>query len=288
MNKKRLIITSLLSIFLVTILLIQSTYSIFTTTEIDENSNIYTTGDLNITYKVSTTSIQFTDITPMTEEEADSVIPYRITVTNTGNVPYMFDVILSDTTSSIENTINYQYIMTKVGYLDTKSLSDCTNSIIKEDVILPTGESVDIDIRIWLDSTLSNSEIGKSFYAKLTIDGLAVYNVDTENVDNSLLSLRYMNGSSTSNFRSDTYLTSIKSVSFVDYIDTSNASTVDSSTETASLMDMSFNIISIENTTEIISWDMSTNGDGSIVAWLEDNEEDGYYDLYIGSTEKIY
>ena len=75
MNKKRLIITSLLSIFLVTILLIQSTYSIFTTTEIDENSNIYTTGDLNITYKVSTTSIQFTDITPMTEEEADSVIP---------------------------------------------------------------------------------------------------------------------------------------------------------------------------------------------------------------------
>ena len=86
MNKKRLIITSLLSIFLVTILLIQSTYSIFTTTEIDENSNIYTTGDLNITYKVSTTSIQFTDITPMTEAEADSVIPYRIIVTNTGNV----------------------------------------------------------------------------------------------------------------------------------------------------------------------------------------------------------
>ena len=75
MNKKRLIITSLLSIFLVTILLIQSTYSIFTTTEIDENSNIYITGDLNITYKVSTTSIQFSDITPMTEEEADSVIP---------------------------------------------------------------------------------------------------------------------------------------------------------------------------------------------------------------------
>ena len=126
---------------------------------------------MNITYKVSTTSIQFTDITPMTEEEADSVIPYRITVTNTGNVPYMFDVILSDTTSSIENTIDYQYIMTKVGYLDTKSLSDCTNNIIKEDVILPAGESVDIDIRIWLDSTLSNSEIGKSFYAKLTIDG---------------------------------------------------------------------------------------------------------------------
>ena len=66
--------------------------------------------------------------------------------------------------------------MTKVGYLDTKPLSECTNNIIKEDVILLVGESVDIDIRVWISDTVPNSELGKSFYAKLTIDGQAVYN----------------------------------------------------------------------------------------------------------------
>lgn len=100
MNKKRLIITSTISIVLVAILLIGSTYSMFTTTEIDENANVYTTGNLDVTYTLSKDNIQLTNITPMTIEEADAVYPYRITVTNNGTVPYMFDVILNDTTAS--------------------------------------------------------------------------------------------------------------------------------------------------------------------------------------------
>ena len=273
MNKKRLIISSVISIFLVSVLLLGSTYSIFTSQEIDETANVYKTGNLNVTYKVSSNTVHFTDPTPMTIEEADAVIPYRVTVTNSGNVPYEFDVILLDTTSSADNTIDYQYIMTKVGYLEPKLLSDCTNNIIKENVIVPAGEKVDIDVRLWLDSPLLNTEMGKSFYAKLKIDGLAVYN-DDEYIDNSKLSLRYMNGSSSNDFRNDAYRTYIKTASFVDYIDTSNAS------------------INVD-TNKKIMWDMSTTQDESVIAWLEDNgeiDESGnkLYDLYIGSKERIY
>ena len=192
MNKKRLILTSVLSIFLSAILLIGSTYSIFTSQEIDETANVYKTGNLEIAYDdTASSNIVFNNAIPMSEEEADGITPYRITITNNGNVPYQFDVILTDTTSSTDNTINYDYIMTKVGYLDTKPLSECTNNIIKEDVILLAGESVDIDIRVWISDTVSNSELGKSFYAKLTIDGQAVYN-DSKEINNDILSLNYM------------------------------------------------------------------------------------------------
>ena len=47
-SKKRLIITSVISIILVSILFIGSTYSIFTSTDVDQESNVYQTGNLSI------------------------------------------------------------------------------------------------------------------------------------------------------------------------------------------------------------------------------------------------
>lgn len=121
----------------------------------------------------------------MSDEEAIIMVtPYRITVTNNGNVPYMFDVILDDTTAG--EVINHQYIMTQVGKLTPKSLNECTNKIIKEDIIVPANSSVDIDVRVWISDKVSSTEFGKSFYAKLSIDGLATYN-DSNDIDNSVL-----------------------------------------------------------------------------------------------------
>ena len=184
MNKRRLIITSTISIFLVAILLIGSTYSIFTSSEVDESANVYTTGVLDITYTLSEDNIALTDSVPMGDGDSCELKPYRITVTNNGTVPYMFDVILNDTTAS--NVIDYQYISIQVGQLDPKLLSETTNNIIKEDVVVPAKSSVDIDVRAWISDTVQNSEIGKSFYAKLSIDGLAVYD-DREEINNDKL-----------------------------------------------------------------------------------------------------
>ena len=264
MSKVRLIITSIISIVLVSILLLGSTYSIFTSEEISEDANVYTTGNLNITYKLDSSNVKITDVTPMTEEEADSVKPYRITVTNNGNVPYKFNVILSDTTAS--NVIDYDYIMTKVGYLEPESLADCTNNIIKEDVILPAGESVDIDVRVWISDTIKNTEMNKSFFAKLKVDGIAIYDKNEE-IDNSILSLTYMKVLFSKEvepgyFRSNDYREKIKNVLFVDYIDTTN---------------------------KVISWDLSVEGEeGKVIAWLLDSTTSGYYDLYIGAEEVIF
>lgn len=258
---------------LVSILMFGSTYSIFTSSSVDEDANVYKTGILDITYTLSSSNITFSSIEPISDEDVSSVIPYQIVVTNNGNVPYMFDVILSDTTTL--DVIDYKYIMTKVGNLESKSLADCPNNVIKEDVVVAANDSVYIDVRVWISDKVQNSEIGKSFYAKLMLDGLAVYD-SSSSVFNDVLSLRYMKGFNTSNlcldnvecisgddysyFRDDLYRDKIKNIYFVDYIDNSDS---------------------------IISWDLSSNNDSSIKGWLNLNS-DNYYDLYIGSKEKIY
>lgn len=91
---------------------------------------------------------------------------------------------------------------------------------------------------------------------------------------NGVYSVNYMNSTNGTNyFNNDTYRNFITTASFVDYIDTSNAA--------------------LDENEASIMWDMSSNQDNRIIAWLEENDttdEEGnkYYDLYIGSTEKIY
>lgn len=183
-SKVRLVVTGVISIVLVSVLMLGSTYSLFTTSNVDEDLNVYKTGNLDVTYTLSSDNIKLTDSTPTSLDDSVYIEPYRITINNSGNVPYMFDILLTDSTAT--DVINYEYIMTQVGKLDVRRLSDCTDSIIKEDVIVPAGESVDVDVRVFLSDDIKNTELGKSFYAKLSVDGVAVYNED-DSIDNSVL-----------------------------------------------------------------------------------------------------
>lgn len=192
MNKQRLIITSLISIILVSILFIGTTYSIFTTSEIDENANVYTTGNLDVTYTLSEANVKIDKITPTSKEDYEYLKPYRITVNNNGNVAYKFNVILENTTAT--TPIESKYIITQVGTLEPIELSNCSDNIIKDNIVVAANSSVDIDIRVFIAENIPNTEIGKNFSATLTIDGFAVYN--DEEVDNSNLLAIYKDASS--------------------------------------------------------------------------------------------
>lgn len=82
-NKNRVIILSVLSIFLVITLLLGSTYSLFSATNIDEDLHVYTTGNLNITYTLSEDNIIFDKPTTYSIKESSNVVPYRITINKT-------------------------------------------------------------------------------------------------------------------------------------------------------------------------------------------------------------
>ena len=177
MNQKRLIITSIISIILVSVLFIGSTYSVYTSKAPNEEINSYKTGNLNIEVIGDETPIE--NILPTSEEESDKLKPYRISIKNLGTVSYKFNVILEETTSS--NKINHEYIMTKLGTLEAKALSECENNIIKSDIIILPNETIDIDVRIWINDNVPNTEMNKSFFAKIKIEGEATQSKNMNN-----------------------------------------------------------------------------------------------------------
>lgn len=187
MENKRLYITIIISVVLVSILFISNTYSIFTSENADPNSNVYTTGNLDITYEIENGDVKFTDSNPISSDDVSNITPYRIKIINSGNVSYKFNVILEDTTAT--EVINYKYIMVKVGKYDAIALSDTHDNIIREGVVVKANSSVIVDVKVYISDKISNSEVGKNFSAKLSINGVAI--ATSSDVDNSKLMSNY-------------------------------------------------------------------------------------------------
>ena len=187
MENKRLYITIIISVVLVSILFISNTYSIFTSENADPNSNVYTTGNLDISYEIENDDVKFTDSNPISSDDVSNITPYRIKIINSGNVSYKFNVILEDTTAT--EVINYKYIMVKVGKYDAIALSDTHDNIIREGVVVKANSSVIVDVKVYISDKISNSEVGKNFSAKLSINGIAI--ATSSDVDNSKLMSNY-------------------------------------------------------------------------------------------------
>lgn len=184
MENKRLVITIFIVIVLVSVLFISNSYSIFTSENADPNTNVYKTGNLDVTYEIDNDNVKFTDSKPISENEVSGIKPYRIKVTNYGNVDYKFNIILDDTTAT--DVIDYKYIMVKVGKFDSFSLASTNNNIIREGVVVKANSSVLVDVKIYISNSISNTEVGKNFSAKLSINGIAIYSSNAD-IDNSNL-----------------------------------------------------------------------------------------------------
>ena len=168
LSDKKTIIT-VLSIILVLTIMSSTTYAIFFRVNTFENTESYTAGVLDIEVEEGST-LSLANTLPITDSEGASLTPYTFTVKNVGNLTYTFDLKMLSTTSS--NPINSSYIKVKLDDNEPVLLSSLTNGIIGSDIRLNPGESITMSIRIWLDINTPNTEIGKSFSAKIVTDGV--------------------------------------------------------------------------------------------------------------------
>ena len=174
-NKKKIIIVVIvLAISLIGFSLLNSTYSLFYHEDIASNSDNYSTGLLSITATGKGDSISLTNTLPMSDAEGAATTAYTFTIKNIGNLDYKFNVKLLSTGDS-STTIDSQYIKVKIDNDPVTTLSSLSNSIIKNNITLSAGQSIDISIRVWLSSDTPNTQIGKVFNSKIVTDGQAVY-----------------------------------------------------------------------------------------------------------------
>ena len=192
-NKKKIIIgVIVLAISLIGISLINSTYSLFYHEDTASNTDAYSTGLLSIIASSKGENISLSNALPMSDSEGEATTPYTFTIKNIGNLDYEFNVKLLSTGDS-STTIGSQYIKVKVDDGSPATLSSLTSSIIKSDVTLAAGESIDISIRVWLSSDTPNTQIGKVFNSKIVTDGQAVYTSSNNKVDPALATLNHLN-----------------------------------------------------------------------------------------------
>lgn len=174
-NKKKIIIVvTAIAVSLIGFSLLNSTYSLFYHEETSKNTEGYSTGTLSITASSKGSTISLSDALPVEDSVGSTSTPYTFTITNTGNLNYKFNIKLLSTGSS-STTIGSQYIKLKVDDGSVTTLSSLSNGIIKKDITLKAGASIDISVRVWLSISTPNSQIGKTFNSKIVIDGQAVY-----------------------------------------------------------------------------------------------------------------
>lgn len=174
-NKKKIIIVvAAIAVSLIGFSLLNSTYSLFYHEETSKNTEGYSTGTLSITASSKGSTISLSDALPVEDSVGSTSTPYTFTITNTGNLNYKFNIKLLSTGSS-STTIGSQYIKLKVDDGSVTTLSSLSNGIIKKDITLKAGASIDINVRVWLSISTPNSQIGKTFNSKIVIDGQAVY-----------------------------------------------------------------------------------------------------------------
>ena len=195
LSDKKTIIT-VLSIILVLTIMSSTTYAIFFRVNTFENTESYTAGVLDIQVEEGST-LSLTNTLPITDSEGASLTPYTFTVKNVGNLTYTFDLKMLSTTSS--NPINSSYIKVKLDDNEPVLLSSLTNGIIGSDIRLNPGESITMSIRIWLDINTPNTEIGKSFSAKIVTDGIGSEYFEPVNASEYITSLASSNPTTMNN-----------------------------------------------------------------------------------------
>lgn len=158
-----------IAILFVLISLSGPTYSLFVKSNTIENLS-YETGILNLEL-IEDEPIILESALPINDSEGINLIPYTLTIKNTGTLPYLFNLKM---TSSEENAINSRYIKVKVNNNQPKTLFLLEN-IIASDIIINPNQELTFKINIWLDKDTPNDELGKSFTAKIVTTGNSIY-----------------------------------------------------------------------------------------------------------------
>lgn len=159
-----------LAIMFVVVSLSGTTYSLFLKEDVT-NEFIYNVGMLDLQF-VEDEQINIQNAFPMIDSDGMKLEPYKLTIRNTGNLPYLFDLKMLSSTD--ENLIDMRYIKYQVNDGKPNTLY-ASNNIIASNVILYPEDEVTFNVRVWLDISMPNIELGKTFMAKLVTNGQSIY-----------------------------------------------------------------------------------------------------------------
>lgn len=185
---RRELYLTMVSILGVTMVILGSTYAIFSSVSRSKAYNVINIGTLEITYDDTSEGlgdiINLNNAYPGRDPNAD---PYKFKIKNVGTlgVDYVVKIVddqaMIDADGCADNLIPKSALRYNINYSGGQGLlSDAVDSIIFRGTLLP-GETKSNLLWMWIDENAGNEVLGKHFHGKVVIEtGSIVSNVTPE------------------------------------------------------------------------------------------------------------
>jgi len=180
---KGTIITTI-SVFIITLFLIGTSYSIFTDLDQAEEANTITVGTLNVEFIDNEEGlgefISLPDSLPISNEAGKSTEPYKFKVTNNGNIEAVVKIAIEYDEAAIEicgcagRNIDKSNIMYYV--VETASGNEIGPNVLEEspyviETTLDPQEFITYELRTWIkEDTSAGNYSNKHFHGKIVIE----------------------------------------------------------------------------------------------------------------------
>lgn len=185
---KRQMYLSVMSVVGVTLIMMGTTYSIFSSVNESKDYNTISVGTLQITYDDTSTGlgniINLSDAFPIEDAAALATTPYKFKMTNTGSLASDYSLRFVDDTAMIEADacqdvlLSKQYIKYSINGAAGVMLNSVEgNGYIVASGTLQPGETITYEIRMWIPEQIAgtyvgNDVLGRHFHGKVVVEGL--------------------------------------------------------------------------------------------------------------------
>lgn len=187
---------TIISIFVVMIVMISSAFAIFSSIQKSNKYNTLTVGTLKVDF-VDTeegmgNAINLNGAFPVSDTEGLKEEPYSFKITNSGTVEASYKIKILDDADIINedqcanNLLDKRRIRVSVNKGDALTLStrEMSNYEIASGT-LAAGKSINYEIRIWIDENSGNEVLGRHYHGKIVVESM---NTRYKNKNSNILS----------------------------------------------------------------------------------------------------
>lgn len=180
---KREMYVTMLSIVAVTVIILGSTYAVFSSVNKSADYNVINVGTLEVSYEDTGDGlgdvIRLNNAFPVSDTEGMSSTGYKFKITNIGSlvtkytVKVALDQAMVDADDCETNLLNFntlRYSLNNGSATDLSSSVDSQGNYVIDVGQLTSGESRKFDLKMWIKSTAGNEVLGKHFHGKIVVE----------------------------------------------------------------------------------------------------------------------
>lgn len=171
---------SIISIFVVVLVILSSSFAIYTAVEKSNDFNSITVGVLKIDFLQDTANtLELNDAYPMTDSLGLETEGYTFKISNTGNLNAKYKIKIIDDAEKINSDGCNSYLLDKSRVKvsinsGTPFLLETTrnNEYIVETSSISPDTTKEYSIKMWIDEASGNEVLGKHYHGKILVESI--------------------------------------------------------------------------------------------------------------------